>query len=157
MITILYTNTDKIRAALGVDDNDVKDARIVALDLEKELKLDFISWLPLYSAFHTTSVAPSATEAQRNIGDALVLYSMYYCATQVAKTLRLAAPQTVSDGKNALGRFDGIDWQALTINMKERAAFYRTLLLDQTHTSIVKFYPQLTGVGLATDPVVSAG
>ena len=154
MQTLLYTDTDKIRSVLGVDVKDVNDARITDRDPEKELRMDLLSWIPTHAALYAAGIANGASETQISISDALGLYSTYFCGKLVAKSLQLAAPQAISDGKNSLSRFNTIDWQGLNNFLSERAAFYKSLLQELVvTTSTTVDYIAFAGVGLAVDPV----
>ena len=154
MQALLYTDTDRIRAVLGVDEKDLSDEQITARDLEKELRIELLSWVSNYAALMVTGLGTAATEVQVSIADALSLYCTYYCSIRAIKTLQMAAPQRVSDGQNALDRFATIDWQGLTLDLKELAATYKKYVQDNTLTSTPKIYSALTGVGLQTDPVL---
>jgi hypothetical protein len=157
VLTVLYTNTDKIRSALGLDDKDISDKQLTDRDLDKELRLDLTSWLPTHATLYTTGTSTEATDTQQLIADALVLYSTYYCSLLSARAMRLAAMQSHSDGKNTLERFATVDWQKIEMDLRERAAFYRDQLLALAAQSVtqveIKFFE---GVGLAVDPVTAA-
>ena len=156
MITIIYTDTDKIRSALGVDDEDIGDAQITDRNLDKELRLDLVSWLPTHAALYTSGTSVSATDSEQMTSDALVLYSTYFCAVLMVSALRLAAPQQVSDGKNSLTRFPTIDWQRLDSDLRAGMARAKAAILKlqsqaSTETDVVLF----AAVGLASDPVTT--
>lgn len=154
MLPIMYTDTDRIRSVLGIDEADLADDAIVARDLNKELRLDLLSWIPDHQTHFEAADLSTATEEQISIADAITLYATYYCSVLVVKSLQLAAPQMVSDGKNTLSRFTPMDWQALYNYLAERAAFYRSLLLDLISTPLSSApYNPLSGVGLSVDPV----
>ena len=155
MQSIIYTDTDRIRSVLGVDDKDIKDNQVTDRDLEKELRLDLLSWVSNHAALYTTGTTGTPTEPQKSVADALTLYSTYFCAILVVKSLQLAAPQAIADGKNSLSRFAAMDWQGMSAHLKERAAFYKTFIQDATATNAVTVYTAFAGVGLAVDPVTS--
>jgi len=157
MQQILYTTTDKIRSALGVDERDMSDSQITDRDPDKELRLDLTSWVPTHSTIYAAGTAADSTETEQILADALTLYSTYFCALISLTALKLAAPQAVSDGKNTLNRFATIDWQKLEMDLRSRMANYQKAILDLTAqtqevTSVVLF----SAVGLATDPVTTA-
>lgn len=157
MRQIIYTDTDRVRSALGVDSKDLSDKQITDRDIEKELRLDLLSWIPTHGALYDEGQSDTATEVQVSIADALTLYSTYYCAVQVSRSMQLATPQKISDGKNALDRFANIDWKALQAYLSERMATYKAFLIDNTTTPTNPVVPNFfTGVGLATDPVKTA-
>lgn len=157
MQTILYTDTDRVRSVLGVDEKDVSDSSITARDLEKELRLDLLSWMPAHSTLHGTGSSSAASDTEQSLADAITLFSTYYCAVLVVKSLQLAAPQTVSDGKNTMSRFATMDWQQLTFHLKERLAFYKVFIQNSASSSTptAPVYNPFQGALLSIDPVTS--
>lgn len=156
MATILYTDTDQIRSVIGVDESDVSDKSLIDRNLDKELRLDLISWLPTHAALYAAGAATDASEASRSISDSITLYCTYYCAVQAANSLRMSAPQQVSDGKNSLTRFQTIDWNQIIKELSSRAAYYKGIISDLTaQTLSVTSITLFAGVGLAVDPVTS--
>jgi len=157
MQTILYTDTDRIRSVLGVDDQDLSDTKITDRDLVKELRLDLLSWTPTHAALHAAGILNTATETEQSIADAITLFSTYFCAVLVIKSIQLSAPQAISDGKNSMSRFAVIDWQALTLYLKERMAFYKVFVQDSASAAPVTVtYNLFAGVGMSTDPITTA-
>jgi hypothetical protein len=156
MQTLLYTDTDRIRSVLGVDAEDISDAQITDRNLEKELRIDLLSWIPTYAALVTTGTTAGATDSAQSIADAITLYCTYYCSVLVVKSVQLSAPQSVSDGKNTISWSGSVDWQALSLHLKERMAFYKVFLQDSlTATPVVPVYNPFVGVSIATDPVTT--
>jgi len=156
MQSIIYTDTDQIRSVLGVDDQDLSDPQITDRNLEKELRLDLLSWVPTHAASYELGISGSATDAEQSIADSLNLYCTYFCTILVIKSLQLSAPKSVSDGKNALSRFDTIDWQGLTLHLKERLAFYKVFIQDAaSSTPIAPVYVLFQGLSLTTDPITT--
>lgn len=157
MQLILYTDTDRIRSILGVSDQDIKDDQITARGLSKELRLDLLSWAPAHEALYYAGSLGSATDMEQSLADSLTLYSTYFCTVLVVKSLQLSAPQSISDGKNSMNRFATMDWQGLTLHLKERLAFYKVFIQDAASaTPVVPVYNPFAGIALATDPVISS-
>jgi hypothetical protein len=158
MQTLLYTDTDQVRSVLGLSSKDLDDAQLVSRKLDTELKLDLVSWLPTHAALYATGNDVGAADADKNIADALVMFSTYFCAGLVGMSLPLGAPQSISDGKNSMARFTPHAWQELTSKSQERMSFYKNLLqeLVSTATGAVTNYSQFAGVGLSIDPVTGA-
>lgn len=153
MLPLSYTDTDAIRAALGVTEKDVSDAQLAGRSLEKELNLDLMSWVSNHETIAET--ADFGTAANLALFDAISLYSTYFCAKIVLTSLQLAALQSVSDGKNAMSRFAPIDWDKLYDRISERVAFYRTFILENNLalTTTTTKLTQFSIVGSAYDPV----
>jgi hypothetical protein len=156
MQSILYTDTDKLRSMLGVSDKDISDSQITDRGLDKELQFDLLSWVPTHSVKYRDGRLPNSTPEQKALADAISLYSTYFCSSLMVKSLQLATPQSISDGKNALSRFTSMDWNGVYAHLTERAAFYKTFVqetLTATASSVV--YKPFSGVSLSVDPVVS--
>lgn len=158
MELVIYTDTDQIRSVLGLSDKDMDDTQLVSRNLAVELKLDLVSWLPTYATLYDAGLAPTATATEQSITDGLTMYCTYFCASLVSMSAPLAAPQSVSDGKNSMSRFSPMAWQDLTTKTSERMAFYKNLLqgLVGSVTGAVSNYAQFATVGLAVDPVTGA-
>jgi len=155
MQTILYTDTDQVRSALGLDAEDMSDAMITSRNLEMELSLDLAGWIPTHSSLYAAGIANTATEEEKNVSSSLVLYSTYFCCDLVFDSVQMAAPQSVSDGKNSMSRFTPQDWQKIEDRIKARKASYKKMAqeLSSSFTGIrIKLF---AGVNLATDPVIS--
>lgn len=156
MTPISYTDTDRIRSVLGIDEEDVSDDQIANRDLEKELRLDLLTWVSTHATVYDAGQVSNATETEQSAADALVLYCTYFCAVLVAKSLQLSAPQQISDGKNAMSRFATIDWPGIMDHLWERREFYKAALQGALSTTTVRTYSPFSGVGLGTDPVTAA-
>lgn len=144
MQVIGYTDSSQIRATLGIDEEDISDEDMLARNLDKELNLDLFSWLPNHESIAFTSEQE----------DALQLYATYFCAALVADSLKMAAPQSVSDGKNQLNRFsEASDWEKLKASLWSRAATYKKFLVDALGTPSVKTIKMFSGVAASYDPV----
>ncbi len=157
MQAIAYTDTDQIRSVLGVDAKDMPDAQIMARALDKELKLELTRWLPSHSTLFTAGTIGTPGEAEVAIADALQLYSTYFCAVLVIPSTQLAAPQAVSDGKNSMTRFAVNDWGRMKLELQEKQAYYKDMLVELSASTVSSVGISLfSGVGLAVDPVVSS-
>ena len=149
MQNIGYTDTDQIRAVLGVDTDDLSDEALVARRLASELNLDLLAWLPT----HADIIFTGTPEQQ----DALGLYATYYCAAIIAISLKMAAPQTVSDGKNQMNRFsEASDWEKLQNSLNSRVGFYKKYLLDTLGTTSQSTFKPFSLVTPSYDPVTGA-
>ena len=126
-----YTNSDAVRAAIGVDDEDVDDNVFKDRSMDVELLVDLDTWVATHSTIWTAgdpASSPSATEiTERRY---LQMYAMWFCATKLA-ALRLSMPQMVGDGKSEMRRFQEINWEAVMENAQAEAANYKRLLEDE--------------------------
>lgn len=155
-VTVLYTNSDAIRAVAGVDDHDVSDATLTARKLDLELSADLRVWLPTHATVYSEGTAPGATASEQDQANLLILYATYFCAAQVVENAPLSMLQSVGDGKNTQSRFSKADLTALRERLREKADQFRQALIDLVPggvgaTSLTLF----SGVGLGVDPVTN--
>jgi hypothetical protein len=142
---ILYTTVEAIRASIGVDDDDVVDLMIQDQGLKIRFTSDLDSWYPggAYvtdwedSGFDPTEdtgvdiETPSAAERK---GHLLSTYSMWFGAASLLQTM-LAVPQKISDGKNEMQRFSGIDLEKIYERvLGNKAALKEVILQEATST-----------------------
>jgi hypothetical protein len=146
-----YTNTDEIRAIIGVTPNEVKDTALGNMMLEKRLLSDLYSWLPTHAAVYDAGAASGATDAEENAQRNLQIYSAYFCASHV-DFFQLSIPASIGDGKNILKRFEGIDFDELSAKLRGVAEQYKAEILDDTVG-----VPELFGLSVPDyDPVTNA-
>jgi hypothetical protein len=123
---VLFTDTDAIRAALGVTTKELPDSMLTGQQLETQMKVDLYSWLPTYQTLYDAQSESGVTADQLQIVDLLTLYCMYYGALRACEMI-LSYRAKVTDGKQAVDRF-AVDWKALLETMKQRLADVRALL-----------------------------
>ncbi len=156
MVTILYTNSDSIRSAVGVTVSEVRDAALSALNLDKALLADLGEWCPTHAAIDAAARAASPTEEELAKGRYLELYCMWFCARMVADN-PTAFPSELTDGKAGYKRFN-VDFDQLSEKANGRMRQYKNLLLNaiQGTTSVVTA-PSLFGKATpGYDPVTGA-
>lgn len=147
-----YTTREKIRAALGVTDNEVID-EFFDQDLGVALELSLLGWLPTHAAIWSEYQASGATAEQTRKGMTLQLFSQWFCVAQVAM-MWLAMPQRISDGKVDMRRFTDIDLQALADNAAGNRDKYKGDLLDLLNPEDpATGYSQISAAGPAIDAV----
>ena len=101
-----YTNTDKVRSALGFDASDVKDSLLSAAGLDLSLTYDLDDWLPTHATIWADGTASAGVTAeQKKFANVLGMYAQWYCAHEVASK-KLLYVQIYSDGKAQLNRFN---------------------------------------------------
>lgn len=157
-VTVMYTNTDRIRSVLGLSAKDMSDAQVTDRNLATELRLQLASWLPTYATHYTAGKAPGATEALADIADGIELYCTYYCAQIIATSpsLSLATPQQVSDGKNQISRFNQQDWENFRRLLEGKANHYRAIVEKAVNSVSSATGPKFfSAVALGTDPVTT--
>lgn len=152
MISILYTDSAKILAALGLSSDDISDDYFTPKDLDRVLGVDLFSWLPTHaSVFQEDSDIPATTEATFR-SDCLVLYSTHFCASRCADAA-LSIFSKESDGQSEYNR-PTVDTQALSKSMLDKASYYRESLLTSLQADNITTRVQLTTVVTPSyDPV----
>jgi hypothetical protein len=149
-----YTDTNAIRASIGVDSADCEDSLIIDSNLELELEVDLEEWLPTHATIFSTGNGSGATLSQKLQKNYLLLYAQWFCAYELVCRF-LAIPQIVSDGKNQINRFATIDLNQVKTLAGERKSKYRQKLDAAVNSSSVS---QLTLMRISTpnyDPVTN--
>jgi hypothetical protein len=140
-VTVLYTNTDAIRSAIGVDDADVSNAMITSQDMTLQMNVALTKFLPT----HVVDFAASAT-----VENQLRLWCMWYGAWRLAESPP-AVPKRLSTGKDEYERFP-INWKELAKNARAHLDELEEALVPTTGGS------GLTIMGKATpdsDPITN--
>ena len=160
MLPISYTTSDAIRSLLGLDEDDLSDEQITARNLEKELNMDIASWCSNHVTLADLVNTGLATQVEVDLVDALGLYSAYFCAKLVIPAMQLGASQKIADGKNSYDRFTTVDFQKIYEQMSERAAFYKTFIVNNNValvvTTLASTYKPFSLVAPSYDPVTGA-
>ncbi len=141
-----YTDTDRVRAALGVDSADVSDNVLVDMQLDIELIVNLLSWVPGYASLTSTSL------------DVLKLYAATFCALSALHGRELLYPISFKDGKAETRRFP-LDIEKVKDNLAVRlAGFKKSLaslegitLAPETHSNYI-----FGGAAPNYDPVAGA-
>lgn len=141
-----YTDSDKVRAALGVDSVDVGDDVLVDMMLAEELTLDLDGWLPGHASLTGNSLT------------ALNLYAASFCALSALDGRELLYPYLFKDGKAETRRFQ-VDLQKLKSDLAARVAKWKAKI--QALENIAPTAPVSGGyifgsAAPATDPVTGA-
>lgn len=154
------TDTDQIRSVLGLTPSDAPDDLLLHRKLDVELRLDMATWIPDAATRYDASRLPTATQTEKDIAEALELFSAYFCAGLLARSGPLLVAQEIADGKNSLARFTPIAWDKIQSDMAAQAAKYKGIieaLIAATTDTATGGLSLFTTVGLAVDPVVDTG
>lgn len=123
------TTYTAIRAALGVDDHDMKDAALTGFEVDKNLSIDLRTWFPKWSDLKSV-VTPTADETAQIT--ALQVYAKYYCATEILLSGQMAFLQRRTDGEIQSHRFKEDKLEDLRKAYKERMELAKTQVLEIT-------------------------
>lgn len=150
-VTILYTNSDKVRALLGIGTDDYSDTQFTARGLETDLRADLYEWLPKYESIFDASDA-SSTDKGLQPSRLLTMYSAVFCGVALLDGAPNFAPQAVSDGKNSFKRVD--HWSEVKESLLLRLTGLKQRILDATSTtSAASSYTAFSGDSPSYDPV----
>lgn len=109
-VDVLYTNTNAIRSAIGVDAADIENEMIVDQDMESQMSVALAKFNPTHT---TDKFDPSKLPA-------LKLWCMWFGALRLAESPPAIAKK-YGTGKDEWERFD-IDWEALKKTAREKMA-----------------------------------
>lgn len=106
MSLLNYTTYDDIRAALGVNDEELEDG-VLGLQLyEDNLSFELSDIHPDLDALHTTlESTPVLTSAQERFMAACRGFATYAVARSLTSTLPMFGPKSIEDGKARMERF----------------------------------------------------
>lgn len=127
-----YCSYEEVRAALGVNSDELADAvlalPVYEIGLARELKKLSPSLPAAFSVAYGLP-APRPAPAQALV-DAARMFSTYAVARQVGVSLPTFAPKDVGDGKATLSRFSGAPYEATMEQVREVLADAREALLE---------------------------
>lgn len=117
-----YCDFNEIRAALGVNEVELKDAvlalPVYEMGLVRELNKISTSLNAAFSTIRLTSPG-GRTATGAALFDAVRLFSVYACAKQVGVALANFAPKDVGDGKATVSRFSGTPYEIVMGNIED--------------------------------------
>lgn len=105
MTPILYTDTDAVRAALGVTEREVSDSQIVNLQVADHLSIELETVYSAHATLKAAIDANTATAEQKSLYNKLRLFCQYEAAVLLTSNLQMWAFQRVSDGDAEAHRF----------------------------------------------------
>lgn len=109
-VDVLYTNTNAIRSAIGVDAADIENEMITGQDMESQMVVALNKFNPDHV---TDKFVPAKLPA-------LKLWCMWFGALRLAESPPAIAKK-YGTGKDEWERFD-IDWDKLKANAQEKLA-----------------------------------
>lgn len=122
-----YTDSDAVRAVAGVSDVELSDDALQAMRLADMVVSDLNTWLPTHATVYSEGVVSGATAQQKTTKTHLELYTTLFAASKI-NLFKLAIKQSATNGKDALKRFEGTDFDALALRFAGEAHAYRKLI-----------------------------
>lgn len=104
LVTVLYTTTNAIRAALGTSEKEISDAQITDLGVEDQITLRLISVYPTHAALAVTVEGGGGTDDEKLTYKKLKLYCQYEGACALLPQLQLLTFAKISDGDAEMQR-----------------------------------------------------
>lgn len=165
MVLTDYTTYDEVRAVLGVTDEELEDATL-DLDVYSHnllAELEDVS-LDLPAAYTTASALDEASRspAQQRFFSATRLFSVYAVAVQLAGSLPLFSPKTITDGKAGYARYADSPYKQTIEECKAQYLRARTRLISAFQTledgaaTNVGLRPFLSVSSPSSDPVTGS-
>lgn len=155
MMTLLQlTDTDAVRATLGVEERELPDSVFINGQYEVELELRLLGWLT--TAQKDAIMGASSTDAERRKQQLLVTWAKYQTAVIATTHLVLGIAQEVTDGQDAYKRSPS-DWKALAASLQARADEMRNTLLLLLDSGTVTTFSIVGSAAPGYDPVTGTG
>ncbi len=117
----VYSDTDRIRAALGVDEADVSDDVLIDMQLELEVEVDLTAWIPGFDPITEVLSDPLAIKM-------MPLYVAAFCAFTALDGRELLYPYLFKDGKAETRRFQ-VDLQKLKDDLAAKVAKWKAAII----------------------------
>jgi hypothetical protein len=130
MADILYTTADAIRSTIGIDENDVSDAMLLAQNLDLQMIERLEVFLPTYEAVYDGSDA-----GERR----LTLWCQYFGALQLIENSALGIPQKIQANNDQLARFQ-VDFDKLVEKLRNKLVALETKMIESvTGLPVIQF------------------
>jgi hypothetical protein len=133
MATVDFTSFDDVRAALGVEKDELTDATLsldlYAFNLVAELEAISLTLIGDYEAQKETSPA-DLTDKQKRFHRSLRVFSAYAVANQACTGLPMFAPKDETDGKAGKGRFAQDPYKATIARIAQQYEAAKVTLTD---------------------------
>ncbi len=154
-----YTTFDEVRAALGLDDEELTDSTLGLQIYDDQLNMDFASFSgDIPTKFQEVSAETTKTNQQKLFISAVRLFATYSVARQVGTALPMLAPKEISDGKALVTRFTSDPYRKTLMMVEDSYNKYRGYVESSFSTlsssTVVQVPIRYFGsVGLSVDPV----
>lgn len=159
MHTILgLTDTNAVRAALGVIEEEVPDEHFINHDVAGELDIDLTEWLPDGTSLLTyieASESDSPDPEELKVFKLLSFYSKYFCALLVAQASDLLFVEQVSDGQNETRRSRRSSYDSLLAKLEGSADKYKKMVLEELGAATTAAATLFSRATPAYDPVLN--
>ncbi len=139
-----FTDTNRIRGALGFTKRDLSDEQIIEMNPFIELEIALYVWFPDYETeYDTWFNNGTPTAGNRHLINLLKSYCTYYGAYLVCSGLEMLAQRTITDSKMTMARYSNVDLAEIRDRMLGRAENAKELIADGMSISLTTSTPNL--------------
>lgn len=155
----LYTDTDKVRARMGVDTADVSDEVLESLQLDLQLELTLSGYGIGAAAIKTAYDADNSDPVAKKSWYLLQLFSASFCAAKAVRGRDFLFPFLFKDGKAETRRFSGLSVDAIADKLDAEAKNWLDQLLEDQSITVpaTPIHSPVLVVTPTVDPVTSTG
>lgn len=148
------TDTDAVRSALGVAEEEVGDAYIESSKVELELEEDLADWCSLdIGALVANSELTSPDAVQLRQLKLVSLYAKYFCAYVLAQAADLLFVERQGDGQNESQRSRRTSYDSLIDRLLASMNKYRDMVNASAGDPVSSPASVFSGVTPGFDPV----
>lgn len=137
-----YTTYEDVRAALGVNDDELEDETLALSVYSSGLKEDLYDVSTSLTSTYRQIEAKAEgdrTENEARVYELTQLFATYSVAKQVGTALPMFSPRSLSDGKASMSRFSGEPYKEVLKGLSEQYDLFRGRLaraLDDLSSSV---------------------
>lgn len=147
------TTTEQVRATLGVTSSDLPDSVIIDFDVETDLSIELVDWLPEYEAIRDNSGHSVPAESYQYVLSVLKLYCKFWAAARMAVSAQNYILQRLSDGDNEGHRFTNESLGELRKNLELLSDRYKQQVVSKLTTPQTAVANLFSVVTPSYDPV----
>lgn len=155
MIPILYTNTDAIRAALGLTEKELTDQFVADLEVVDMLKIELRSVYPAHVVLFNLITVGSPTSSDLDTWEVLRQYAKYEAACYLLPQFQMLVTQKISDGDAEVTRFQSNNLNETIERLKAMRDLYRNMLVNPDSLTLDNFLSHVAMVQPNYDPVTN--
>ena len=104
-IQVFYTDSDKVRGALGVTAREISDEQIENLSVADQIEFALSAAYPAHEALKDKISNDSASPTEKTLWKAILLFCQYSGAVSMTPQLQMLTAQKITDGDAEMQRF----------------------------------------------------
>lgn len=154
---VLYTNTNSIRAALGLTNKELYDSQIIDLGVAGMVEIELREVYPDHAALKQKIDNSTATPEEVVIWSVLLQYVKYEAASFMLPQFQMLVAQKISDGDAEMSRFQATNLQDTINRILTMRDKYRGMLLAEGGAVPQGTLSMFSVVTPTYDPVTNEG